>query len=69
MPSGYSYVNENGRVVGGRAADNHWMTEHGYKRVENLIDDVARKVASEIKGELDSAAMQRKKITHTKHFA
>lgn len=69
MEKGYSYINENGKTVRGRAADNHWMTEHGYTRVADLIDDVARRVADEIKGELDTAAANRRNITKTTRSA
>ena len=63
MEKGFSYKNAAGKIVSGRAADNHWMTEHGYNRIADLIDDVARRVANEIKGELDTAAANRRKIT------
>ena len=69
MEKGYTYINENGKRVRGRAADNHWMTEHGYNRVADLIDDVARRVAEEIKGELDTATTNRKNITKTTRSA
>lgn len=63
MEKGYSYKNAAGKIVRGRAADNHWMTEHGYNRVADLIDDVAIRVASEIKRELDTSVANRHKIT------
>lgn len=63
MENGYTYINKNGKPVRGRAADNNWMTEHGYNRVADLIDDVARRVAEEIKGEFDTTATNRKNIT------
>ena len=44
---GYSYINKNGKKVAGRAADNKWLSENGYKRVHDLIDDVAMKAAME----------------------
>lgn len=73
MEKGYSYINENGKVVRGRAADNHWMSEHGYHRLADVIDAAAergaRRAASEIKAELDVAAANRSKITKTTRSA
>lgn len=39
--AGYSYTNSNGKVVRGRAADNHLLTELGYRRLEDFARDVA----------------------------
>ena len=66
MSSGYSYFNENGKLVSGRAADNHWMSEHGYLRVADLIDDVAKQVANQIKAELNQTVINKSIIKMTK---
>ncbi|MDE5618962.1 MAG: hypothetical protein K2I80_00335 [Ruminococcus sp.] len=50
---GYSYINENGKKVNGRAADNHWLSANGFKRVNDLIDYVAIATAEQIKKGLD----------------
>lgn len=66
---GYSYINENGKLVSGRAADNHFMSEHGFKRVEDMRHHdfmegikAGAEMAYQQMCEEEEAALRRKKI-------
>ena len=69
MEKGYSYVNENGKIVRGRAADNHLLTKLGYRRLEDFARDVALRSAEyalkEVMTECSDAEANRSNIQMT----
>lgn len=40
----YSYINENGKKVSGRAADNHLLSKMGYNRLDDYIKANEQKI-------------------------